>query len=345
MTWLVTGGAGYIGAHVVRAFREAGEAVVVLDSLSSGHAEFVPADVPFVRGTLLDGDLVRHTLREHDVDRRRAPRRLQVRRGLGQPAAADLPAERHGDGDAARADGRRGRAPARVLQLGRDLRDPRRRPRHRGDADAPRVPVRGEQADRGVADRRPGPRRAAARAPSSPTRRCATSTSSARPRRTSTTRARTTSSRSCWGCWPAARRRASTATTTRRRTAPACATTSTWPTWRTATSSRRTPWRRARPLEPVYNLGSGDGVSVRQIMDVAAEVTGIDFTPSVAPRRPGDPARIVASGRARGARPGVGDAALAARHGRERVGGAGEPHPLARAPGAPGSRRAGVPRH
>jgi UDP-glucose 4-epimerase len=50
------------------------------------------------------------------------------------------------------------------------------------------------------------------------------------------------------------------------------------------------------PLEPVYNLGSGDGVSVRQIMDVAAEVTGVDFTPTVAPRRPGDPARIVASG-------------------------------------------------
>ncbi len=67
MTWLVTGGAGYIGAHVGRAFRAAGEQVVVIDSLSSGHASFVPAEVPFVRGTLLDGDLVRHTLRDHDV--------------------------------------------------------------------------------------------------------------------------------------------------------------------------------------------------------------------------------------------------------------------------------------
>jgi UDP-glucose 4-epimerase len=50
------------------------------------------------------------------------------------------------------------------------------------------------------------------------------------------------------------------------------------------------------PLEKVYNLGSGDGVSVRQIMDAVAQVTGLAFSPEVGPRRPGDPARIVASG-------------------------------------------------
>ncbi|MEP9382536.1 UDP-glucose 4-epimerase GalE [Nocardioides sp. KR10-350] len=49
-------------------------------------------------------------------------------------------------------------------------------------------------------------------------------------------------------------------------------------------------------LEPVYNLGSGDGSSVRQIMDTIREVTGIDFTPEIQPRRAGDPARIVAAG-------------------------------------------------
>jgi UDP-glucose 4-epimerase len=49
-------------------------------------------------------------------------------------------------------------------------------------------------------------------------------------------------------------------------------------------------------LEPVYNLGSGEGLSVRQIMDAMARVTGIDFEPEVRPRRAGDPARIVASG-------------------------------------------------
>ena len=51
-----------------------------------------------------------------------------------------------------------------------------------------------------------------------------------------------------------------------------------------------------RPLEPVYNLGSGTGLSVRQIMDAVARVTGIDFTPEIRARRPGDPAQIVATG-------------------------------------------------
>lgn len=50
------------------------------------------------------------------------------------------------------------------------------------------------------------------------------------------------------------------------------------------------------PVAPVYNLGSGDGVSVAEIMSAVAKVTGIDFVPESAPRRPGDPARIVASG-------------------------------------------------
>jgi len=51
-----------------------------------------------------------------------------------------------------------------------------------------------------------------------------------------------------------------------------------------------------QPLEPAYNLGSGDGVSVAQIMAAIAEATGIDFSPQIGARRPGDPARIVASG-------------------------------------------------
>ena len=49
-------------------------------------------------------------------------------------------------------------------------------------------------------------------------------------------------------------------------------------------------------LETVYNLGSGTGLSVRQIMDEMAAVTGIPFDPVIEPARPGDPARIVASG-------------------------------------------------
>lgn len=50
------------------------------------------------------------------------------------------------------------------------------------------------------------------------------------------------------------------------------------------------------PVEPVYNLGAGEGVSVLQIMQTVSEVTGLEFQPSINPRRPGDPARIVADG-------------------------------------------------
>ncbi|WP_426623261.1 UDP-glucose 4-epimerase GalE [Leifsonia sp. McL0607] len=67
MAWLVTGGAGYIGSHVVRAFRAEGVDVVVVDDLSSGHEEFVPSEVPFYRGTLLDGDLLERIFREYRI--------------------------------------------------------------------------------------------------------------------------------------------------------------------------------------------------------------------------------------------------------------------------------------
>ncbi|MFJ7152622.1 UDP-glucose 4-epimerase GalE [Streptomyces sp. NPDC100445] len=67
MTWLITGGAGYIGAHVVRAMTEAGERAVVYDDLSTGLAERVPAEVPLVRGSTLDGELLARTLAGHGI--------------------------------------------------------------------------------------------------------------------------------------------------------------------------------------------------------------------------------------------------------------------------------------
>ncbi len=66
MTWLVTGGAGYIGGHVVAAMRAAGEPVVVLDDLSTGDPGRIPG-TPLVVGSVLDADLVGRTLREHGV--------------------------------------------------------------------------------------------------------------------------------------------------------------------------------------------------------------------------------------------------------------------------------------
>jgi len=68
MSWIVTGGAGYIGAHVVRALADAGMTPVVLDDLSSGIPSFVPEDVALVEGSILDRELVERTLREHDAE-------------------------------------------------------------------------------------------------------------------------------------------------------------------------------------------------------------------------------------------------------------------------------------
>ncbi|MEO5920572.1 MAG: UDP-glucose 4-epimerase GalE [Pseudolysinimonas sp.] len=67
MTWLVTGGAGYIGAHVVRALLEADLRAVVVDDLSSGHKEFVPAGVTFVGGSILDGAHLLRAFKDHQV--------------------------------------------------------------------------------------------------------------------------------------------------------------------------------------------------------------------------------------------------------------------------------------
>ncbi|MFG2113451.1 UDP-glucose 4-epimerase GalE [Streptomyces sp. NPDC048718] len=67
MTWLITGGAGYIGSHVVKSMTEAGERVVVLDDLSTGDPARIPAGVPLERGTVLDRPFLDKVLRAHGV--------------------------------------------------------------------------------------------------------------------------------------------------------------------------------------------------------------------------------------------------------------------------------------
>ncbi|WP_031481066.1 UDP-glucose 4-epimerase GalE [Streptomyces bicolor] len=67
MTWLITGGAGYIGAHVARAMTDAGERVLVLDDLSAGFPARLPAEVELVEGSALDGDLLKRVCTEHAV--------------------------------------------------------------------------------------------------------------------------------------------------------------------------------------------------------------------------------------------------------------------------------------
>ncbi|HVS67503.1 MAG TPA: UDP-glucose 4-epimerase GalE [Mycobacteriales bacterium] len=65
-SWLVTGGAGYIGSHIVKALRDRSEPVVVIDDLSTGTADRV-GDATLVRGSVLDAELVAATIRDYDV--------------------------------------------------------------------------------------------------------------------------------------------------------------------------------------------------------------------------------------------------------------------------------------
>ena len=64
---LVTGGAGFIGSHFVRAAAEAGHHVVVLDDLSTGTALPSPMDAAFVHGDIADRALVARVIRRHDI--------------------------------------------------------------------------------------------------------------------------------------------------------------------------------------------------------------------------------------------------------------------------------------
>jgi UDP-glucose 4-epimerase len=68
MTVLVTGGAGYIGSHMVLELVDAGEPVVVLDNLSTGHEWAVADGVPLVVGDSGDQELVARTIKQNGVD-------------------------------------------------------------------------------------------------------------------------------------------------------------------------------------------------------------------------------------------------------------------------------------
>ncbi len=68
MRILVTGGAGYIGSVVTEELINAGHRAVVYDNLSYGHREAVHPSAAFVKGDLLDGETLGGVLREHAID-------------------------------------------------------------------------------------------------------------------------------------------------------------------------------------------------------------------------------------------------------------------------------------
>jgi len=292
---MVTGGAGYIGSHVVRAFQEVGIPVVVLDDLSSGHAEFVPQGVPFVRGSILDTALVTDALREHRVT---GVVHLAGFKYAGVSVQRPLHTyEQNVTGT------------AHLLAA-------------MAEAEVSRIVFSSSAAVYGTPDVDLVTEDTAT-APESPygeskligewlLRDQAKATEPTALHHTSLRYFNVVGSGS-----------------------PDLADTSPhnlFPLVLDALAEGRTPringddyatpdgtcvrdyvhvadlatshvaaaqaLTEGRELLPVYNLGSGAGVSVREIMTAMAEGTGIDFTPEVAPRRPGDPARIVASGEA-----------------------------------------------
>ena len=152
MTWLITGGAGYIGAHVARAMTEAGERVLVLDDLSAGVPARLPADVPLVRGSSLDGGpaeagaspstavtgVVHLAARKQVAESVAQPPRYYRENVGGLATLLEAVAEA-------------GRRALRLLLVGGRLRQPRCGPHHGGDSVRAGEPLRRDQARRGVA--------------------------------------------------------------------------------------------------------------------------------------------------------------------------------------------------
>ena len=66
--WLVTGGAGYIGSHVLFKMKEAGFALATLDNLSSGLVKRIPSGVNLIEGDICDSDLVSRVLKENLIE-------------------------------------------------------------------------------------------------------------------------------------------------------------------------------------------------------------------------------------------------------------------------------------
>jgi UDP-glucose 4-epimerase len=292
MAWLVTGGAGYIGSHVVQAFQDAGIAPVVLDDLSSGHREFVPDDVPFVDGSILDTELVTGALRDHDVT-----------------GVVHLAGFKYAGVSVQRPLHTYDQNVTGMVSLLRAMRT----------ADVARIVFSSSAATYGTPDvdlvTEDTPTHpespygqskligewlladeAVATGLAHASLRYFNVVGSGRPELYDTSphnlfplvidallEGRTPRINGTDYATPdgtCVRDYVHVADLAASHVAAAQA------------------LAAGRELDPVYNLGSGDGVSVRQIMDAMARVTGIDFTPDLAPRRPGDPARIVASGEA-----------------------------------------------
>ena len=288
MTWLVTGGAGYIGAHVVRAFAEQGIDTVVLDDLSTGRHGFVPRASRSCTARSSTAPARAHH-REHDVT---GVVHVAGFKYAGVSVQRPLHTyEQNVTGTATLLAAMEATASTdRVLVERRRLRHARRRPGHRGDSDSAPSPPTASRSSSASGCCRPGARGRAARTPA-----CATSTSSARARPIYDT--------SPHNLFPLVFDALLDGRTPRINgddyATPDGTCVRDYVHVADLAAAHVAAARRldaGEPIEPVYNLGIGRGVSVGEIMRAVAAVTGIASRPRSAPRRAGDPARIVASG-------------------------------------------------
>ena len=68
MNILVTGGAGYIGSHTVKELLKRGHSTIVIDNLSTGHRESIPAEVLFVKGNVGETEILENVFSNHNID-------------------------------------------------------------------------------------------------------------------------------------------------------------------------------------------------------------------------------------------------------------------------------------
>ncbi|MEV6268254.1 UDP-glucose 4-epimerase GalE [Kribbella sp. NPDC051936] len=288
MTWLVTGGAGYIGAHVVRAFRNDGIDVVVIDDLSSGKAEFVPDGVPFVRANLLDATAVRKALEGVD-----GVVHLAGFKYAG--VSVERPLHTYTQNVTAMVSLLEAMAETSVRNI----------------VFSSSAGVYGTPKDEVVTeDTEPDPQspygeskligewllrdQAAATELHHTSLRYFNVVGSGDP---------TVYDASPYNLFPIVCDLLTQGKVPQiyGTDHPTSDGTSVKDYVHVADLARAhvaaaRALESGKTLEPVYNLGSGTGTSVREIMDAARRVTGIDFTPTEGPRRPGDPSRVVANG-------------------------------------------------
>jgi len=290
MSWLVTGGAGYIGAHVVRAFGEQGLGVVVVDDLSSGRRRFVAEGVPFVEGTIVDTDLLVRTMREHEVE---GVVHLAGFKYAG--VSVDRPLHTYDQNVTGTVSVLRAMEQASVgrIVFSSSAATYGTPDVHTVTEETPTNPESPYGESKLIGE---WLLRDQARA----TGLAHTSLRYFNVVGSGTPDIYDTSPHNLFPLVIEALVEGRTpringddydtpdGTCVRDYVHVADLAVSHVAAARALTAGTA--------LERVYNLGSGEGVSVRQIMDAMATVTGVDFTPEIRPRRPGDPARIVASG-------------------------------------------------